>query len=437
MEKDREYSELVAKCERRLSYMATYMALHDRFNYEIFTRMQKEPSETIPTAGVSPDGTRIKLLYSPKYIDSLSVPELAYVISHEVAHVVLHHFDRCPPAGKVERGLYNIAADLAVNSLFTPREGIKEVPLLKEDSLLPNGDVLARRGSPSALVPSLFGFPERLSLEGYYSLLLDKFQEEVNEDPGEEGEDPGDSPESGGEQGEDNEGGTGDSGDSDTDGDAQSDSHSQWKADSIAQAVAKEWVETVDKFGAWGDVGGDVRSVVRAAQTTSVPWDQLIRQKYGDMVSIKKVSTYKRPSRRFGYPWCSKMTEPRDKKLVIIDVSGSISDKEVSRFKAETDRLSEEQHVDYITFDTQVLMDEALPWDPGLEFHFEGRGGTDVRPALKFAEERGYADCIVLTDGYFPTPEEPDGVSVLWVITPGGCVKPAPFGDVVLITRLD
>ena len=433
---NRDELELVAACEKRLSYMATYMALHDRFNYEIFSRMQKVADPGVGTAGVCPDGLKVKFLYSPAFISSLSIPELAYVVSHEVGHVVMHHFDRGLPTKPWERALYNAAADLAINSLFKPREGIKEVPALKEDIKLPDGTVLASKGSPSALLPSKFGLPDLLSLEHYYGLLLDKYRQAMEEQPGDEG----DSPQKGSGKGQSGPGGDGDSG-SDPEGgegDPKKDSpadmgHASWKNDEIAKAIAKEWVDTVDRLEKWGDTPGSVKASVMAAQKASVRWDQLLREKYGQMTSTKRVSTYKRPSRRFGYPWCSKKTEPRDKKLVMIDTSGSISDRDLSRFKAETDRLAEEQVVEYMTFDTVLHMEEALPWDPGLEFRFKGRGGTDVGPALKYAAEHGYQDCIVLTDGYFEAPAVTTGVNVLWVITKGGSKRPANFGTVVMI----
>ena len=429
---DRDELVLIAECEKRLSYMATYMALHDRFNYEIFSRMQKVADDKVGTAGVCPDGLKIKFLYSPAFISSLSIPELAYVVSHEVGHVVMHHFDRGLPARPWERALYNVAADLAINSLFKPRDGIKAIPPLKEDVKLPDGTIIGHKGAPSALVPTKFGLPELLSLEHYYGLLLDKYRQAAEDSQGEEG----DSTQNGSGKGKSGSGGDGSS-KSDPDGgekDQPSDlGHTSWKTDEISKVIAKEWVDTVDRLDKWGDTPGSVKASVRSAQKATVRWDQLLREKYGQMTATKKVSTYKRPSRRFGYPWCSKKTEPRDKKLVLIDTSGSISDRDLSRFKAETDRLAEEQVVDYLTFDTVLHMEEALPWDPGLLFQFKGRGGTDVRPALKYAEEHGYQDCIVLTDGYFESPATPTGVEVLWVIAHGGSRKPASFGTVVMI----
>ena len=442
--------EHVAACEKRLSYMATYMAMHDRFNYEIFSRMKKTADPGIATAGVEPDGIRVLFRYNPEYIHKLSTTELAYVVSHNVGHVVMHHFDRQPPPEGKDRVLFDMAADMAINSLFIARSGVHDVPIRREPDLKdPKGNVLIPRGLNDCLMPERLGLPPRLSLEKYLDHLRELFAEDPDDpDDGDEGKEGDGSSSGGGKSGGKSGKGTGDSsnqdndaGDSDSDNDAgdseksgkPSTSHSGWKKDTLSEAMSKEWVATIDRMGSWGDMPGFLKGAVRAAQTTALQWDAILREKLGETVSKKKVSTYKRPSRRFGYPWCGKKSTTRDKKLVLIDTSGSISDKDISRFVAEIDRLSEEQNVDYMTFDDDLHMEEPLEWHPGIEFQFMGRGGTDVQPGLDYAKEHGYQDCVVLTDGYFHVPTEPEGVSVIWVITKGGSRKPAFFGEVIMI----
>jgi predicted metal-dependent peptidase len=422
--------KLVAACEKKLSYMTTYMAIHDRFNYEIFARMSKVADASVGSAGVSSDKDSIRFLYNPRYIGGLTTQQLAYVVSHEVGHVVLHHFDKQRPKEARLSKLHDIAADLAVNTLFKPLDGIKDVPPAHVPLLGPDGAELIRVGSPAALVPARFGLPELQSLEKYYQMLMDMYPEQGGGQSGEDEDQQGNNG-----QGESQPDG-GESGDGEEyPAPSMENSHGQWEKDGVAEALAREWVEGMQGQESWGSLKGYQKAAVSSAQKASVPWDALLRQKLGDMSSTTKVSTYKRPSRRFGYPWCSKMIEPRDRKLVAIDTSGSVSDRDLSRFKTEIDRLSEEQLVDYITFDAHIHQESPMQWVPGRTFEFQGRGGTEVGPVLEMARKHGYQDCIILTDGYFdaPHPADASGLEVLWVITKGGVTRPAEFGAFVQV----
>lgn len=433
----------VPDCTRKLSYMATYMALNDRFNYEVFHRMSKEPSASVGTLGVTPDGVGVKLLYNPGYVDRLRTEELAYMVGHEVGHVVMHHFDKSRPSDPFDQILYDMAADLAINSLFRPEAGIKEPPRRMKDVTLPDGSVLLPAGGSECILPENFGFSPMLSHEAYVDLLQSRYKSRRNRGgsgggaekaggtssatspaPGSEGggDEAGDSPGASdpGEQGVPGEG-------------KQCGSHGEWSNSPLATAAAREWVETVKQCESWGSLAGSSIRAILGAQESTVPWDVLLREKYGSMQSRRLASTYKRPSRRFGYPWCSKKMEPRDKKLVLIDTSASIRQEDLSRFRAETDKLSEVQCVYYMTFDTKLHQEEALPWSIGMEVAFTGGGGTNIASALRYAQDHQYQDCIVLTDGYFAAPRKPDGVEVLWVITKGGSSRPANFGEVVLM----
>ena len=163
-------------CTRKLSYMSTYMALSDRFNYEVFHRMPKEPSGLVDTVGVTPDGVGVKFLYNPWYVDSLRTEELAYMVGHEVGHVVMHHFDKSRPTDQLDQVLYDVAADLAINSLFPPEAGVKDPPRRRKDVTLPDGSILLPAGASECVLPENFGFSPRLSHEAYLDLLTRKYE---------------------------------------------------------------------------------------------------------------------------------------------------------------------------------------------------------------------------------------------------------------------
>ncbi len=76
-------------------------------------------SEEVETACT--DGVRIT--FGTGFLDSLTDAELDFVMMHEILHVVLQHCKRCKCE---DREVYNIAADIVVNSNIFLENGMKE-----------------------------------------------------------------------------------------------------------------------------------------------------------------------------------------------------------------------------------------------------------------------------------------------------------------------
>ncbi|MDE6724097.1 MAG: M48 family metalloprotease, partial [Ruminiclostridium sp.] len=64
------------------------------------------------------DGERIA--FSPDFLDGLSDSELDFVMMHEILHIVLQH---CLRSDENDPELYNIAADIVVNSIIMAENG--------------------------------------------------------------------------------------------------------------------------------------------------------------------------------------------------------------------------------------------------------------------------------------------------------------------------
>ena len=131
--------------------------------------------------------------------------------------------------------------------------------------------------------------------------------------------------------------------------------------------------------------------------------------------------TFKRPSKRYGYPYCGKKRLHTDRKLVAIDTSGSVSNGALSQFLSELNRLAEVQPVDLALFDADITQ-MPKPFDKKkVSYEFTGRGGTNFSPICELAELKRYQSLIILTDGFAPAPERPQYVKdVIWVLTPEG-----------------
>jgi predicted metal-dependent peptidase len=397
--------------EERWEWILSFMVLEDLFVHEMLMLMEKRPSYHLATMGVSVEDARIILYYNPDFANKLTDPELRYIVTHEIYHVALHHCTVRLPEDDSERGLWNKAADLAINSLI-PEDANRHMPKAKE---------------LKGLMPKDFGFAEKLSMEQYIQLLREKGDDGKGGNggtygvgqkkpgqgqPGQGQNDPNSQPQQGG----------------------GFDDHGDWKDSEIIKEIIRNKIEQLShREKVWGNMAGDVKSMIMAAQKSYVKWTKYLRHYLGNMVTSKTEATFKRPNRRYGYPYCGQKRFYSDRKLLAVDTSGSVSDADLAQFLCEMNKLAEIQPVDVQCFDHD-LQGKVMPFDrKRLNFDFKGRGGTCFEPVFQMAEERHYQSVIMLTDGYASAPERPKHVKdVLWVIVPGGeC--PVDWGTVVKI----
>jgi len=387
--------------EERWEWIMSFMVLEDMFVHEILMIMEKRASRAIPTMAVMVEDARLTLLYNPMFVEQLSDPELRYVVTHEIFHVALHHCTRRLPEHAKERGLWNKAADLAINSLIQ-NTAARHMP----------------KGDFKGVLPKDFGFPEKLSMEQYIQLLREK------------GDDGGDG--NGGVYGQ-----NGGKCDNKKPGDQQGgfDDHGEWKDSEVIKQNIRNTIEQLSKRDrVWGKMPSDIKDIIMAAQKSQVPWSRYLRHHIGNLITSKMTSTFKRPNRRFGYPYCGTKRLHTDRKLVSIDTSGSIGEDDLAQFLAEVNKLAEIQPVDLQLFDAD-LQGKTVPFDRRrAKFDFIGRGGTDFEPIMKLAEARRYQSLIILTDGAAPTVERPKYVKdILWVLVDNGN-PPVDWGERVHIT---
>jgi len=373
-----------ASFRERWDWVITFMVLEDKFVHEVLMLMSKSCDNSIGTMGVSVEGTRIELVYCEKFVESLSDAELRFVITHEIYHLILHHCTVRLPLDKKDRKLYNVAADLAINCLI-PQSSSRTMPI--DD-----------KGKPIGVLPSQYGFADKLSMEQYVQLLRQKQDKDGDNGKGE-----------------------------------GFDNHDGWEESEVIKEIVRSAVSRISKDErVWGSMPGDLKAVILAAQETYVSWERYLKHHLGNMVSASYERTMKRPDRRFGYPYAGKKRGYSDRKLVAIDRSGSTS-ADLPQFLAEVNKLAELQPVDMVVFDDGIR-DGPFPFDRRhSSFEFKGGGGTNFKQVFDLASERRYQSLIVLTDGCAGAIEYPTGVKdVLWVLVGGGD-PPVTWGDRVRI----
>jgi predicted metal-dependent peptidase len=379
-----EENKNLKSIRERFDWNLGYLVLKDIFVHEILRIMIKRETTEIETMGVYPENASIYLRYNPEFVGSLTNPQLRYVLTHEVYHIVLHHCTKRKPTDPREKKMHNIAADLAVNSLIT------------EDT--------SRHRPKCGMFPEDFGFEKKLSMEQYLQLLRD--QQEDDDSDIEYGDGDGDS----------------------------FDGHDGWAESSIASEIIRNKIAQISrKKGAWGNTPGDIQAMILAAQTSQIPWIRYLKHSIGQLICPQFESTFKKPNRRFGYPYSGKKRKHVDKKLVGIDTSLSVLDYNLAQFLAEINKLQELHPVDLVLFDHKIQLGPINYARKHVSFDFKGRGGTCFQPVFDIAEKGKYSSVIMLTDGEAPAPTKPACVkNVIWVITEYGR-KPTEWGSYVQI----
>lgn len=392
MEKEPKYAGLTERWE----WVIAFMVMEDLFVHEILLMMDKRSSKSVDTMGVSVIDSRLVLFYNEDFVARLSDPELRYVLTHEIYHLILHHCTKRVPNDPAQAKKHNIAADLAVNSLI-PVSADRKPPTDE------NGKQIGCFPDTREF-PKSEGFEPMLSMEQYLQLLED--------------------------QDGDGENGHGE-------GNGAFDEHEGWDESELTDQMVKDKVEQLSRNErAWGKIGADVQAIILAAQRSQVPWTKVLRHFLGQIVSAERLPSFKKPNRRYPYPYCGSVSKCIDRKLVAIDTSGSVSDDELSQFLTEINKLAEIQPVDVCLFDTRITQ-EPQPFNrKKRSYDFKGRGGTDFQPVMDLAEKRRYSSLIMLTDGGAAATPRPKYVKdVIWVLCNGG-TAPVDWGkSVPVVTK--
>lgn len=189
----------------------------------------------------------------------------------------------------------------------------------------------------------------------------------------------------------------------------------EMEARSIRQRVA---IEYSDHVRARGTDPGDARRWIREVLEPRTPWEQVLRS------AVKRAAawaaglgdyTYSRPSRRAGSVRDVVMPgqhRPTPRIAVVVDTSGSVDDRLLTRALGEVDGVIRGSGVAGSGV-TLYSVDAAAHVTKHLRsaHHAElvGAGGTDLRVGLSAIEaERPRPNVVVvLTDGDTPWPENP------------------------------
>ena len=404
----------VSSDEYKIDAALVQVLLTEPFSGEISLRTPKVQNWKVDTAYVAADKeANIHLGYNPDFMRSLPFEHKIGVIIHEILHIAFGHIAERAPANKSHAKIFNVAADLAINSIIGPDR-------LPEFCLMPGR---APKSDDPKLAELIKSFPKLESTDWYFERLL-QFAEQNGGGNSENYEFS-----IGNENGEtlDSHGGWGDVPDEVKD-----------ILKNKARELLEQGVKNAQRGNKWGTIPSEAADAIAKLLKHELDWKAILRMFLGRTRSMERYSTVKRINKRMPYAFPGVKRSTIANVLCAIDQSGSVGDDDVQRFLAEAFAASKEGELDIINFDTEMDEKSLQSVKNGQNFKWvrTRNGGTDfdaVRRYVNDPKRRGkYSAVLIMTDGYAPKMGAVVGTKVMWVITETGDMSAARPGDLVV-----
>lgn len=378
------------------------------FFAELSRHIRKTPTDDMPTAAVAfdPKFDDITLYWNPEFFRSLTDQEIRGVLTHEFYHLVFCHLTT---RRKAEAKMWNVATDLAINSVISGHSNMALPDGCLMPGVFPKGpedrEWTKEEKDAMPIAQLIASFPKDQSSEWYFEKLKDKVEEERKK------------------------------GNGDGMGEMDSfDDHSAWDSvpeelkDMVAgkvQAAVEKAVKHADgQANGWGNIPAELRDAIRRSVTNIVDWRSVLRQFIGNIARGERTTTIKRINKRYPYIHPGAKRGYVAKLLIAIDQSGSVDDGQLALFFSELSSLTKKVSVTVLPFDCAADLRDAFEWKKGnkVEAKRVRGGGTDFNAPTKVVNDpknRGKWDgMLVLTDGECSKPA-PSRVKRGWVVSPG------------------
>ncbi len=352
-----------------------------------FTFNLRHIVETSPAGTAHTDG--FKVVYDPKFLETLSVPEITGLMAHEVWHVVFNHITR---RGTREKKYYFAAADYVINLILT-----------NAGFTLPKGGLIDKRFA-------------RMSTEEVYEILKSentKVPEEcishVVESDATLDED---------NEKESNQG-------NGSVNDVEDHIRSLLIRSSNQAAVGEEY----------GDIPGEVLREIKRLTNPVVPWSQLmmnfLTEKTNNDYSWRRLNRKLFPT----YLLPGIYSEALTNITVAIDTSGSIDEETLSKILSEITYIHESMQPESMTIiDCDSRIHEVYDVDQFTDIDtlkFSGGGGTNFKPVFDYCEKEIPTVLIYFTDLYATSIIKNPNYPVLWICYSDH--KPAEIGETIYV----
>jgi predicted metal-dependent peptidase len=423
--------------ENKLTAARTKLILDKPFLGALVLRLPLQEADPAWCATTGTDAK--KFYYNPDFIDALKPAETQFILAHEALHCALSHFARRQHRVKHR---WDLACDYAIN------------PILIEEGLTPPPGILNMKAyegmSAEEIYPLIADNDMSETLDQHLYDKDDKFAEggQDSSDNPLDHDNQGDKPPKDEEQksSQDKSGG-GSSGDQDKDpegsGQQEFDENSggseappppldQAEAEELSIQWQQRMAGAAQQAQQAGKLSGVMKRLIDTLLQPSLPWRMLLAR-YMTAVARDDYS-YTRPSTRRGEPAIFPTLKSAEiNVLVALDVSSSVSDKELRECLSEINAIKGQMRarITLVACDSDIIEGFPQVFEPWEEVTLPdtvlGGGTTDFRPVFNWItqQDKQPNTVVYFTDAQGTFPIEPN-YPVVWLIKGKGTV---PWGQ--------
>lgn len=185
-----------------------------------------------------------------------------------------------------------------------------------------------------------------------------------------------------------------------------------------------------------GDLPGEIQRMIGELENPKVPWYIVLRNYF--TAYAKTDYSWKKPNRRFfpDHILPSMHAASMGQISIYIDVSGSVSEEELTAFVTESMFIKEQlnpSELKIALFNTRIVKEYRFTNEQEVEgIEFAGCGGTRINPVIADIKDEQPQVALIFTDGEFSIPDDTPATAddVYWVIY-GNDGWSAPFGHTI------
>lgn len=341
-----------------------------------------------------------RFFYNPQYVDALRPDETQFVLAHEALHCALSHFARRQHRLKHR---WDMACDYAIN------------PLLIKDGL---------KAPPGSLLEDHF---DGMTAEEIYPCLDDISDEQDTLDrhvyDSDEATGGSHDRESGGEDKNDRLAGQRPEAQPQEGGASQPPPLGATEREALAVQWQQRLAGAAQQAMQAGKLGGALARMVDFLLQPQLPWRMLLARYVSNIA--RDDYNYSRPSSRRGDPAIFPSLRSAQLDLVVaLDVSGSVSEREMGQFLAEIDAIKGQIRARIILLACDARLSDDGPWcyEPWEDFElprrFHGGGGTRFTPVFEWVGVRDTPPDLLVyfTDAVGEFPAHAPAYPVIWLV---------------------
>lgn len=419
--------------EEKLTAARTKLILDKPFLGALVLRLPLQVAD--PAWCVTTGTDARKFYYNPDFINSLTPAETQFILAHEALHCALSHFARRQHRVKHR---WDLACDYAIN------------PILLEEGLTPPPGILHLKQYEGMSAEEIYP----LIADNDMSDTLDQHLYDKEDQFSEGGQDSSDNPLDHENQGnkppeekstQDKSGGNSSSEDKKDDGrgkqefdensggsEAPPPPLNQQEAEELSIQWQQRLAGAAQQAQQAGKLSGTMKRLVDTLLQPSLPWRMLLARYM--TTQARDDYSYTRPSTRRGEPAIFPTLKSAEiNVLVALDVSGSVSDKELRECLSEINAIKGQMRakITLIACDSDIVDGFPQVFEPWEEVTLPdtvlGGGTTDFRPVFNWISQQDNQPNIVVyfTDAQGNFPAEPC-YPTLWLIKGKGQV---PWGQ--------